>query len=621
MYRSTSARALVAAGLAVASAVAIDPAPAHAADAARSSADGRGRVSGVVVDQDGEPVVGALVNALGPREVPEVGIIAARTDRRTWTDEEGHFSVRQAKPGYLVQICQPEEPGADTCRETARGVDHLITYVGPAGTTDSWVTQTELFAPATADRDLGVTTVRPQGFVRGRIEGAASQVVSLMRMNDTTAFVTEADAEGDYRFSGLAPGRYYVAAGGSGRLEWASTPVTVLADTTVRLDGRIGRGGRLSGVLSSRGEPVVGTDVIVWGPDGEPYAAATTDRDGVYRVSGLTPGTYEVGLRAGESAYLPMSRTIVVPSRTAVLQEDLRARLGAVIRVEVSGVGAGADFRDELRDASGRPVHGMLSLGKGAVTYRGIEPGTYRFVGADEDRYVIKRVVVSELKRYDLGTLRMRQSTLTLRGRTAPGAVVEAMTGDQCLPDGPDLPGSFHRLDRADADGRYLLDGLVPGRYMLGADGWPDNYAPRCWKDVRITADARRSLPLETGGTVSGRLVYAATGSPVITTLSYALQYPDGALGQPTDEHPSRAQSRGATGLFSIDALGTGAVSGRLAAGLGAGNQITDGEFIVIYPFQDGTPYYLDTGVRAVDVQAGADLDLGDVPVTVHGTT
>ncbi|MFY9915816.1 MAG: hypothetical protein WAK18_14190, partial [Nocardioidaceae bacterium] len=67
-----------------------------------------GWVTGVVVDRHGDPVQGALVNALNPREVPEAGVVPDVTDRRDHTDAAGHFRVRQAGPGYLVQICQVE---------------------------------------------------------------------------------------------------------------------------------------------------------------------------------------------------------------------------------------------------------------------------------------------------------------------------------------------------------------------------------------------------------------------------------------------------------------------------------------------------------------------------------
>jgi len=576
-----------------------------------------GWVTGTVVDEHGNPIRGALVNVLGPREVPEVGILAATTDRRDWTDSNGRFKVRQGKNDYLVQICHPEEPGAETCRETARGVPHLITYVGPAGVSDSWVLHTSLFETSATDRKLGTTTVKPQGYVHGRIRRASFQPINLLRLNGTSAYHTETDANGRYMFQGLAPGQYRVAAGGAGWLRWQSKKITVEANHNTRQDGRIRKGGRVTGVLSSRGKPVSNVDVIVRTDLGQPIAAATTNAKGIYRVAGLTVGDYRVGVEAGSSAYRPVSRMVHVPSTTALVKQNLVARKGAVITLKVAGVRTGADFRDELRNSSGRPIRGLTSVGAGKVRYEGLTRGTYVFVGATKNKYVTKEIVVGSIKRYDVGTLRLAHKTLALSGTTAPHAVVEAMTGDQCLPDGPDLPGTFHMIQKADAAGHYELTGLVPGRYMLGADGWPDNYVPRCWKGVSIRSDMVRDLPLVPGGTATGRMVYASTGAPIITYLSYELTYPFGSPQQPTDEHPSRAQAKGASGRFTIDALGEADVVGRLASGLSE-DQINDQEFVVIFPFQDGTPYYLTTEPMSVSVGPGIDVDLGDVEVTVH---
>ena len=87
------------------------------------------------------------------------------------------------------------------------------------------------------------------------------------------------------------------------------------------------------------------------------------------------------------------------------MRQDLVARLGAVITLKVAGVGAGADFRDELRNSNGRPIRGFASMGNGVVRYEGLSPGTYVFVGATEKRYVTKRIVVREFKQYDVGRL------------------------------------------------------------------------------------------------------------------------------------------------------------------------------------------------------------------------
>jgi hypothetical protein len=117
---------------------------------------------------------------------------------------------------------------------------------------------------------------------------------------------------------------------------------------------------------------------------------------------------------------------------------------------------------------------------------------------------------------------------------------------------------------------------------------------------------------------VSGRMVYEATGTPIITSLSFELVYQQPATTNPTDEHPSRALSVGATGEFAIDALGSGDVNGRLAQTIDD-SQINNEEFFVIFPYQDFTPYYLTSEPESLTIVAGTDADLGDVPLSLGG--
>jgi Carboxypeptidase regulatory-like domain len=572
----------------------------------------------VVVDGRGQPVVGALVNAIGPREVPEAGIIRERSDRRAWTDDTGTFRVRQARHGYLVQICEPFSPGATFCKETAQGVEHLITYVGPAGVTDSWVTQTSLFPTTDTNRRLGKVTAKPQSYVHGRIAGAGNQEVSVVRLNGTPAFRTETDADGNYRFQGLAPGHYRVAGGGNGWLPWRSRVFELGASQDLEVNGRLRLGASIAGVLRSNGSPVAFVDLLVRKVGGDVVAAATTGKHGHYRVSGLRPGAYRVGILYDGSAYQRHGVHVTIPEPTSLVHRPIDVRTGAVITLSVRDGGrAAGHIDDELRNGDGIPILGQVNDGHGHVRYTGLSRGTYTFYGANQDRYATTTVRVTAIHTYDVGRVRMRHPTLDLSGTTAPKAVVEAYTGDQCPPDAPVRPGSFHFLERADASGHYEMHGLVPGRYMLGSDGWPYNYAPRCVPDVAISGDATYDLPLRVGGTATGRLVYAATGTPVITTLSYELHYPHGRLTNPTNEHPARAKTSAATGRFSIDALSAATVRGQLSSGADT-EQITDGSFLVIFPFQDGTPYYLTSGTRSVRVGPGQDVDLGDIPLTLH---
>lgn len=93
----------------------------------------------------------------------------------------------------------------------------------------------------------------------------------------------------------------------------------------------------------------------------------------------------------------------------------------------------------------------------GRVTYRGLRPGTYTVVAADEQGYGRRTFEIADRRAHDLGRLRLGGTLLTLRGRTAPGAVVEATTGDLCPPDGAPTYGGFHQIGpRAGSDGRYV---------------------------------------------------------------------------------------------------------------------------------------------------------------------
>ncbi len=588
--------------------------PASAADAPADA----GWVTGVVVDAAGNPVVGDLVNSVGPREVPEHGIVADRTDRRDFTDDNGRFRVRQASPnGYLIQICQPEPSYPKACKETAQGVDHVITYVGPTGVTDSWVLQTALFGTAAQDRDLGRVTVKPQSFVHGTIQGAANQSIRLLRLNGTVAFYGFTDEQGGYRFQGLAPGRYRIGAGGEGWLPWRSPIVSLAPGEDAQVDGAVSRGATIEGTVTSAGKPVTFTDILVRTSAGKIVAAATTDARGVYRASGLRPGDYQVGITYFGSDFVRKSVPVSVTAPHQQVSAPITLVRGAVVTLALRTDGhAALRADDELRNAKGRPIMGQRNL-DGRVTYPGLAPGRYTVVAGNDTNYAVAHVDVTRHQTYDLGTRVLQKPTLILRGTTAPRAVVEATTGDMCPPGGRVRVGSFHEIERADATGHYVLTGLVPGRYMLGSDAYPGNYAPYCRSGVAIHTDKQVDLPLKPGGVVTGRMVYASNGKPLITQLSYELTYPAGSPTNPTDEHPARDRAFGASGLFRIDRLAAGRVTGTLAEGANL-DQITSPKFFVIYPFEDGTPYFLTSRPRTIDMAAGEQVRLGPVPLILH---
>jgi Carboxypeptidase regulatory-like domain len=567
--------------------------------------------------------VGALVNVLRSPEVPETGLVPEQTDRRTVTADDGAFRVRQGAGGYLVQVCEPDEDIPTVCREMASGVDYAITYVGGSGTSDSWVLQQSLL-PVTSDtRDLGEVTVRPTASLAGTITGAAEgEEVRVMRLNDTVAFRTWTDARGDYRIEDLVPGRYYVAFGGSGELPWSSAPVDLAADTTTDVDGTLDPGARLRARLTtvSTTSPR-GTEVLLRRSGGEMVAAAYADGRGRIEVGGLTPGRYVATVGGPGTRWRATSVAVNVLEGHETLRPTIRLHPGTTVRVAVREGGRKVTFVPvEIRDRRGTPVGSTVADERGAVEVSGLSRGRYVLVAAGAEHFGMVRLFASGRDTVRvLPALSLDRQFLTLRGRTAPHAVVEATTSDLCPPDETPRFGTFQELVSADALGRYRIDRLVPGRYMLGADGWPREHAPRCWSGVRLRHDLRRDLPLREGVTVTGRLVYAGTDQPVVTPLSYELFHQPHLTTNPTEEHPTRARTLRATGRFTIERVHPEAeVTGRLARE--AGDGINDPSYFVTFPFQDGTPYWLDTEISHPEIPASGTVVLGDLQVVTHGT-
>ena len=494
-------------------------------------------------------------------------------------------------------------------------------YVGPDGQFDSWVLHTDLYDSRATTLELGTIEVQDPARITGVLEGAAFESVQLMRLNDTVALNGQTDKNGRFAFEGLVPGTYYVRAGGYGSLPWRSEPVTTDADHPGRVRGSLDDGVVLTGTATDRvtEAPARRTEIFLADDQGDWLASLYTTRRGTFRFTGLTPGDYQVGvLNPGGGAFLPGTTRFTVADGDDQVSADVALTRGATATIHLRGTDGRVD--SELRDARGKVLYPNLVRGDGSATYSGLRRGTYTLVAKDGDGYGLRTFRVRALRAHDVGRLRLDKPLLTLRGRTAPHAVVEATTSDLCPADDPEKHGGFHEIEVADAEGRYVIRGLVPGdRWMVAADGYPRNYAPICHEEVKIWSSRRYAVPLEEGHTVTGRLVYAGTDLPVITTIGYEVTFPAGQVTNPTREHPTRIRTRGATGEFSIGRLSSGRATGGVVTY--DPDEATDPRLSVIFPFQPGTPYWLETDDVALDLQGDPDVtDLGDLELVLGGT-
>ncbi len=573
-------------------------------------------MTGTVVDRSGAPVEGALVNVLPPREVPEFGMLDETTDRWDVTGADGRFRVRQDSRGFLVQVCDADLDRTATCVQ-ATEFDYLIRYVGPDGAFDSWLQHTDLYDATAADLKLGAVEVQPTARIEGTLKGARFEQIQVMRLNDTTAFHGETDGSGHFSIDALAPGSYYLRAGGYGTVPWESDPVTIDAEHPGRVDGVLDVGTTLVGtaVEEATGKPARRTEIVLAHGDGDLIASLFTTERGTFRFTGLTPGDYRVGVLRPSGPFLRHSEPVTVADGDDRVATTVPLTRGATATVRLRGTEGRVD--SELRDSRGNVLYPNILREDGVATYPGLRRGTYTLVAKDGDGYGLRSFRVRSLRGYDLGRLRLAKPLLTLRGRTAPHAVVEATTSDLCPADLAPSFGGFHEIEKADAQGRYVIRGLVPGdRWMVAADGFPHNYAPICHDDVKIWSSRQYDVPLAPGHTLTGRLVYDGTDLPVITNIGYEVRYPAGLRTNPTSEHPTRARTRGASGQFTIDRLSEGAATGGLA--LTPYDEVYARSLWVYFPVQYGTPYWLSAEQESLTVDR--DLDVGDVELVLHGT-
>lgn len=216
----------------------------------------------------------------------------------------------------------------------------------------------------------------------------------------------------------------------------------------------------------------------------EPVAAPGSVTNNVAMLSGLTSGDYVVEFHNPDTS-LP-SGTVKVTLADQAVAVDAPPPVNTVpVTIHVyssNGKPAPKGTMVSLFDQVGGFSRGGPCDGKGMAVYPAVPPGDYRFVTSEGE--AITRVSVDgrplpdrqlhleEGKPMDvvlnLGSRVAIDGKALLDGKPAPGALVLLVPAESGSD--PDL----FRLDEADMDGGFTLNGVVPGNYLLVAiqDGW-----------------------------------------------------------------------------------------------------------------------------------------------------
>lgn len=135
---------------------------------------------------------------------------------------------------------------------------------------------------------------------------------------------TSTDENGEFTFERCAPGEYflYARSGGEAGQDYSLRLAFTLDEDEERyIDDRLTPSGRIRGIVHDReGLPLVGVDVRATGRrNGNLTRRATTDASGMYTLTGLYEGEYEVKLANNG---VERSLIIEVPPGGAVLEAD-----------------------------------------------------------------------------------------------------------------------------------------------------------------------------------------------------------------------------------------------------------------------------------------------------------
>jgi len=407
----------------------------------------RGReVTGTVVDENGAPLAGASVSARSA--VQDSGM------RITRTDSNGAFRFEGLAPGRYT--FRAEKSGYVTGE--ARDIDLDAAMAG-----------------IRISLTGGGTIV---GQVRGLPEREFSTVAVFAAGSGGRSASGRADSSGAFRIEGVPTGTVRVSATAgdfTSRKVTAPQSVEVAAGSEVTVDLEFKSDVVIRGRVSRQGRPLDNAMVVFNPLDAKvrTRSSTRTGANGIYEISGLEPGRYEVGV-IDMQRFASFDTTYEVVG-SATFDIDVR---GSEIRGRVVDSDTGqpiADATVTLQKASAEPSFlsnlTVVTDAAGNFSFQTVSPGSYR-ARAQKERYgqSIVDLVVSESDSRDIELKLARTDGALLR-------VVDARDGRALSPSVwiRDQMGrsAFEGQPRPNSDGVLVIP-LAPGGYRatVGATGY-----------------------------------------------------------------------------------------------------------------------------------------------------
>lgn len=456
-------------------------------------------IAGRVVDSGGEPIAAVevyLSNAprptLSPPE-PDAG-----AEPRTFSDGSGAFTVADLRPGEAVSLVFSRDG------YLGRRLDAVKVPSARSAETEPLEVVLERAA-----RVAGTVA----GEDREPVEGARVEIAAASDRLRLSVGAATTDAGGRFEIGGVPLGRLDLGVDADGYLPYRASDLEVGEGRSITgLEVTLARGATIAGrVTGPDGLAVAGAAVQGY-PVGERGTFArrrsTSGEDGDYRLEGVAGGTHRVS--AEHPDFARGVREIDV--EPGVNDLDLELERGAEVRGRVvdrtGGAVAGAlvTLDDGAASLRGEPPRG-ISGSDGGFVLRGVLDGTYTLVadkqgyarGRGRDRFTVAAgaAVSGLLVELEAGT--------SLSGYLL-GLDFDELARVGLAARGPRGLGA--RSGRVDYQGRYSIDGLAPGRWLVFAE--VRGSGRRAEKTVIVepgVPEIETDLELADGFTLRGRAV------------------------------------------------------------------------------------------------------------------
>ncbi|HJT30286.1 MAG TPA: carboxypeptidase regulatory-like domain-containing protein [Pyrinomonadaceae bacterium] len=422
----------------------------------------------------------------------------------------------------------------------------------------------------------------PTASISGRVtidgEGVGGITVTAATsgspLDNRTVAKTTTDDDGKYQLNGLAAGQFTITplakafvVSTSGAYKQAGQSITVAeGETITKIDFALVRGGVITGrITDTDGRPVIGERVNVVGgvvsdssypmPVFDGPRNRTDDR-GIYRIYGLSPGTYKVSIGqatgAGNVAIMGMGGSQYTKTFYPGVAEEAKAQVLEVSEgKEISNIdivarksGRGATVFGRVVDAdSGQPVpnvyvvHASLSEGTqqlGSMNFSGSQTdanGKFRIENVQPGRYAAYTLSIgdgtntsySDQTPFDVSDGDVSGVEIKVhRGATISGvavvennfdATVSSLLQTVSLIAFSNTKGGAPSFSRSQvgSDGRFNFAGLAPGKVQINVVGFPT--PPKNLTLVRTEVDGieqREGIEVSAGSKITGvRLVFA----------------------------------------------------------------------------------------------------------------